>query len=78
MERDERLLGVLVRKVAPELTSVPVLLYYCLWDASTAWLDEWAPGPHPGSKPENPRPPKRAHELNHRATGPAPRLLFSV
>ena len=30
---------VCVRKTGPELTSVPVLLYF-MWDAATAWLDE--------------------------------------
>ena len=31
---------VCVRKIGPELTSVPILLYF-MWDAATAWLDEW-------------------------------------
>ena len=33
------------------------LLY--MWDAATAWLDEQCVGPHLGSEPENPGPPKR-------------------
>ena len=27
-----------VRKIDPELTSMPILLYF-MWDAATAWLD---------------------------------------
>ena len=30
----------LVRKIVAELTSVPIFLYF-MWDAATAWLDEW-------------------------------------
>ena len=29
-----------LRKIVPELTSVPIFLYF-MWDAATAWLDEW-------------------------------------
>ena len=29
---------LLVRKIAPELTSVLIFLYF-LWEAATAWLD---------------------------------------
>ena len=29
-----------LRKIAAELPSVPVSLYF-MWDATTAWLDEW-------------------------------------
>ena len=42
-----------VRMIGPELTSVPVFLYF-MWDAATAWLDEWCIGPHPGSEPMTP------------------------
>ena len=28
-----------MRKIDPELTSVPIFLYF-MWDAATAWLDE--------------------------------------
>ena len=31
---------VFVRKIVPELTSVPIFLYF-MWDAATVWLDEW-------------------------------------
>ena len=27
-----------------------------MWDATTAWLDEWCVGPRPGSEPANPGP----------------------
>ena len=30
----------LVRRIGSELTSMPILLYF-MWDAATAWLDEW-------------------------------------
>ena len=30
---------VCVRKIGPELTSVPVFLYF-MWDVTTVWLDE--------------------------------------
>ena len=33
----------------------------CMWDASTAWLNEWCVGLHPGSKPVEPP----AAELEH-------------
>ena len=29
-----------VRRIGPELTSVPISLYF-MWDAAIAWLDEW-------------------------------------
>ncbi|XP_058390176.1 androgen-induced gene 1 protein isoform X5 [Diceros bicornis minor] len=32
----------MVRKIVPELT-------FCMWDATTAWLDEQCVGPRPGS-----------------------------
>ena len=43
-----------VRKIGPELTSVASLPLLCIWDAATAWLDEWCADLHPGSKPANP------------------------
>ena len=48
----------LVRKIVPELTSVANLPLFCMWDATTAWLDEWCVGVHPGSEPMNPGLPK--------------------
>ena len=29
-------LFILVRKIGPELMSVPIFLYFCMWDAATA------------------------------------------
>uniref|UniRef100_A0A9L0JC13 Sodium/nucleoside cotransporter n=1 Tax=Equus asinus TaxID=9793 RepID=A0A9L0JC13_EQUAS len=63
----------LVRKIGPELTSVanlplfkkiflPKALVHILLcgNATTAWLDEWCLGLHPGSEPVKPRPPKQS------------------
>ena len=36
---------ILVRKIGPELTSVASLPLFCMWDTTTAWLDEWCVGP---------------------------------
>ena len=64
----------LVTKIRPELTSdanpplfaeedwpwaniVPIFLYF-IWDATTAWLDNWCLSAHPGSEPANPGLPK--------------------
>ena len=33
-------LCVFMGEIGPELTSVPVFLYF-MWDAATAWLVEW-------------------------------------
>ena len=38
-----------VRKTGTELSSVPVFLCF-MWDAATAWLDEWCVGPRLGSE----------------------------
>ena len=41
---------------------------FCIWDATTVWLDEWCVGPHPGSQLANPGLPKgsaRTQELRH-------------
>ena len=48
----------LVKEIVPELTSVPIFLYFYMWDVTTAWLDEQCVGPHPGFEPTNPGPPK--------------------
>ena len=48
---------MLVRKIGPELTSLPIFLYF-MWGTATVWLDEQCVGLHPASEPENPRPPK--------------------
>ena len=55
-----KLLFFLVRKIVHELTSVASLPLFFMWGATVAWLDEWDVGPHPGSKPANPRPPKQS------------------
>ena len=44
---EDRLLANICRNLPP----------FCMWDASTAWLDEQCVGPHPGSKWANLRPP---------------------
>ena len=31
---------IFVRKIGPELTSVPIFLYF-MWDVASAWLDGW-------------------------------------
>ena len=55
---------VCVRKIGPELTSVASLpLFFCMWDATTAWLDERCVGPRLGSEPVNPRPLKECADL---------------
>ena len=35
----------MVRKIVPELTPVAILLYFCMWDASTAQIHQWCVGP---------------------------------
>ena len=61
----------LVRKIGPELMSVPAFLYF-MWYTATAWLDEWCVGLCPGSKPQTSGHQSGAHKLNHYATGLAP------
>ena len=60
------------RKLGPELISMPIFLYFYMWDAyhSMAW---WAVlCPHPGAELVNSRPPRSGTcELNGCATGPA-------
>ena len=48
--------GFLVRKIVPELTSV--LIFSCMWDAATVWLEEWCVGWCLGFEPTNPGLPK--------------------
>ena len=48
-----------LRKIGPELTSVPIFLYFICETPATAWLDKWYVGPHLGSEPANPRLLKR-------------------
>ena len=33
---------------------------FCIWDTTTAWLDEWRVSPQPGSEPVNPGPLKQS------------------
>ena len=42
----------------PEPTSAPIFLYFICGTPATAWPDKHCVGPHPGSKPANPGPPK--------------------
>ena len=48
-----------LRKIVPELTTVPISLYLCMCDAATGWLYEQYVGPRPESGPANPGPPKQ-------------------
>ena len=43
-----------LRKIVDELTSVPVFLHFCMWDATTARLDEQCVGLCLGYEPVNP------------------------
>ena len=49
-----------LRKISPELTSVPIFLYFVCGTPATAWLDERCGSLHLGSKPANPGLPKRS------------------
>ena len=53
------ILLVLLRKMGPELTSVPIFLYCICGMPATAWLDKRCIGPYSGSEPVNPRLPKQ-------------------
>ena len=42
-----------------------------MWDAASAWLDEWSAGPYPGSEPVNHRPlATEAEHVNLTTTPP--------
>ena len=47
---------------------------FCMWDAATAWLDEWCVGPCWDPNPQTLGHQSGAHELNHYTTGPAPSI----
>ena len=47
-----------LRKTGPELTSMPIFLYFIYGTPATAWLDMWCVGLHPGSELVNPGLPK--------------------
>ena len=49
----------LLRKPGPELTSVPIFLYFICETPTTTWLEKQCVGPHLGSKPANPGPPEQ-------------------
>ena len=65
-----------MRKIIPELTSVPIFLYFvCEMLPQYGMMS----GLHPGLETANPRPPKQTTlELNHYSTGPPPPLLFLI
>ena len=48
----------LLKKSGPELTSMPIFLYFISGMPATTWLPKWCVGPHPESEPVNPGPPK--------------------
>ena len=53
--------------------------YSSMWDAATAWPDEWCVGPHPGSEPANPGLLKQsAWTQALHTTGPALSLYFCL
>ena len=43
-----------------------------MWDATSAWLNEWCVGPHPGSEAADLGCQSGVPELNHMATGQPP------
>ena len=48
------------RKISPELTSVPIFLYFICGMPASARLDKQCECPHPGCKLANPGPPKKS------------------
>uniref|UniRef100_A0A5F5PX68 cysteine--tRNA ligase n=1 Tax=Equus caballus TaxID=9796 RepID=A0A5F5PX68_HORSE len=58
----EFLLFLWGRKIGPELTSVPILLYFICGSPPQHGLMSGALSPHPGSKPANPGHQGRAHQ----------------
>ena len=66
----------LLRKIDPELTSMPIFLCFICGTPATAWLDKWCVSLNLGSELVNPRLPKPVHELNCHATWPACWLHF--
>ena len=49
----------LLRKIGPELTSMPTTLYFICGTPATAWFDKQCVGPCLGSESVNPGLPKR-------------------
>ena len=48
-----------LRKIGPELTSMPIFLHFICGTPATAWLDKRCVGLYPGSEPANPKLPKQ-------------------
>ena len=65
---------VCVTETGPELTSVPVFLYF-IWDVTTAWPDKWCPVHARDPNLWTPGCQSRVCELNHYATRPAPKWI---
>ena len=65
-----------LRKISPELTSVPIFLYFRCGMRATAWLDKQCIGPHPGSKLVNPGHQSRAHDLTTVPPGQPLNIIF--
>ena len=68
-----------LRKIGPELTSVPFFLYFICGTPTTAWLDKWCVGLHLGSAPAKPQTPghwRGMCKLNRCTTGLAHFLWF--
>ena len=53
-----------LRKIGPELTSVPIFLYSMCGTPATAWLDKSWAGPHPGSELAKPWATEEAERVN--------------
>ena len=65
----------LLRKLGPELTSMPIFLYFICGMPTTTWLDKWRVGPSLGSEPANPRHQSRTCEPNYCTIGLAPQIV---
>ena len=60
---------IFLRKISPELTSMPIFLCIICGTPATAWIDKCCIGPHLGTKPANP-PTAEAERANLTATPP--------
>ena len=70
---------LLLKKTGPELTSMPIFLYFICGTPTTAWRAKWC---HVRTRDPNRQTPghpprSRTCALNHCATGPAPWPLFN-
>ena len=63
-----------LRKIGPELTSVPIFRYFTCGVPATAWLDKQSIGLRLGSEPVNHGPPKQSAQTQplHHQAGPYP------